>query len=149
MSPEFYLILVLAVLLAVVTHSTLRSLLQRKQLRDLARQWHMHFAAGDRLRIAQRAARHFPVPGAASIQVRNLIFRTEENRHQYLFTVDFTIGIIRGKVGRSSVAGFEEPVTRGGRTNQTPPVLFLAPRNLSLPAAYRHVLEHLGRESRQ
>jgi hypothetical protein len=148
-SPEFYLILVLAVLTVVVGHSALRSYLQRKQLRNLARKWNMHFAPGDRLRLAQRAARHFPVPGAASIRVRNLIFRTEESRHQYLFTVDYTVGIIRGKVGRSSVAGFEEPVTRGVcRINSDPPVLFLAPRKLSFPAAYQHVLEHLGREIR-
>jgi len=147
-SPEFYLILILAVLAAVVGHSALRSYLQRKQLRNLARKWNMHFAPGDRLRLAQRAARHFPIPGAASIRVRNLIFRTEESRHQYLFTVDYTIGIIRGKVGRSSVAGFEEPVTRGAKSNLAPPVLFLAPRNLSFPAAYQHVLEHLSREIR-
>jgi hypothetical protein len=147
-SPEIYLILILMVLATVVGHSALRSYLQRKHLRNLARKWNMHFAAGDRLRLAQRAARHFPVPGAASIRVRNLIFRTEESRHQYLFTIDYTVGIIRGKVGRSSVAGFEEPVTRGIRSNQAPPTLFLAPRNLSFPAAYQHVLEHLQQEIR-
>jgi hypothetical protein len=147
-SPEIYLILVVAVLAAIVCHSTLRGYLQRRQLRELARKWNMHFAPGDRLRIAQRAARHFPIPGAASIRVRNLIFRTEADRHQYLFTVDYTIGVIRGKVGRSSVAGFEEPVTRGSKTHLPQPVLFLAPRHLSVPAAYEHVLEHLGREIR-
>jgi hypothetical protein len=147
-SPELYLVLILTVLAAVVTHSALRSFLQRRQLRALARQWNMHFSPGDRLRLARRAARNFPIPGAASIRVRNLIFRTEESRHQYLFTVDYTVGIIRGKVGRSSVAGFEEPVTRGSRTSHATPVLFLAPRNLSFPAAYQHVLEHLAQEIR-
>jgi hypothetical protein len=147
-SPEIYLILILTVLATVAGHSALRSYLQRKHLRNLARKWNMHFAPGDRLRLAQRTVRHFPVPGAASIRVRNLIFRTEESRHQYLFTIDYTVGIIRGKVGRSSVAGFEEPVTRGSRSNQAPPVLFLAPKNLSFPAAYQHVLEHLQQEIR-
>jgi hypothetical protein len=146
--PQLYLILVLAILTIVVTNAALRSYLQRKHLRALARKWNMHYSPGDRLRLARRAARHFPIPGAASIRVRNLIFRTEESRHQYLFTIDYTVGVIRGKVGRSSVAGFEEPVTRGSRTPHAPPVLYLAPRNLSVPEAYEHVLEHLTREIR-
>ncbi len=104
----------------------------------------MHFAPGDRLRLARRIAEQFPVIGAANISVRDLLFRTEESRHQYLFTVDYTVGVIRGKVGRSTVAGFSEPVSRGSRFHSTRPVLSVAPPNLSGPAAYEFVLEKLG-----
>ena len=105
----------------------------------------MHFAPGDRLRLAQRIAEQFPVVGAASISVRDLLFRTDDSRHQYLFTVDYTVGVIRGKVGRSTVAGFSEPVTRGSRIHSIPPTLSLAPPNLTGPAAYEFVLQKLGR----
>jgi hypothetical protein len=75
--------------------------------------------------------------------VRDLLFRTEAARHQYLFTVDYTIGVIRGKTGRSCVAGFSEPVSRGNRSNYLPPTLLIAPPNLTGSAAYEHVLQNL------
>ncbi len=74
----------------------------------------MHFAAGDRLRLARRIVSQFPVPGAANIGVRDLLFRTGDNQHHYVFTVDYTVGVIRGKIGKSRVAGFTEPVVAGG-----------------------------------
>ena len=93
---------------------------------------------------AHRIAAQFPVIGAANISVRDLLFRTEESRHQYLFTVDYTVGVIRGKVGRSTVAGFTEPVSRGGRIHSIPPALSLAPPNLTGPPAYEFVLQKLA-----
>ena len=103
----------------------------------------MHFAPGDRLRLAQRIVGRFPVPGAANLSVRHLLYRTGEGRHQYLFTVDYTVGVIRGKAGRSRVAGFSEPVSRGRRGEASPPVLTLAPADLTGPAAYEHILQNL------
>ena len=103
----------------------------------------MHFAPGDRLRLARRIAGRFPVTGAANISVRDLLFRTEAANHQYLFTVDYTVGVIRGKMGRSCVAGFSEPVSRGSRAVPPPPSLLIAPPTLTGPAAYEHVLRKL------
>jgi hypothetical protein len=146
LSPQLYLILVLVVLAAIVGDAVVRGYFSRKHLRALAHQWQMHFAPGDRLRLAVRAAGILPIPGAASIRVRDLIFGTEDGRHRYLFTVDYTVGVIRGKVGRSCVAGFQEPVSRGGRSSHAAPVLIVAPRNLAFPAAYQHILKNLGPE---
>lgn len=143
MSPQLYLILILAVLAVIVGQGAVRGYLCRRRLRALAHQWNMHFAPVDRLRLAQRTVGSFPIPGAANIRVRDLFFRTEESRHQYLFTIDYTVGVIRGKVGRSCVAGFQEPVSRGNRSKSSTPDLIVAPRNLSLYAAYQHVLEQL------
>jgi len=103
----------------------------------------MHFAPGDRLRLARRIVGRFPVPGAASISVRDLLYCTADSRHQYLFTVDYTMGVIRGKVGQSRVAGFSEPVSRGGRGETAAPELTLAPADLNGPAAYEHILQTL------
>lgn len=115
---------------------------RRRKLRACARRWNMHFAAGDRLRLARRIVAQFPVPGAANISVRDLLFRTGDDRHHYIFTVDYTVGVIRGKVGKSRVAGFTEPVSRGRKTGGSPPMLLMAPPNLSGPAAYENILEN-------
>jgi hypothetical protein len=143
-SPAIYLLFLLAILFAAVVAGAMSRFRRRRKLRICARKWNMHFAPGDRLRLARRIAEQFPVIGAANISVRDLLFRTEESRHQYLFTVDYTVGVIRGKVGRSTVAGFSEPVSRGSRIHSNPPVLSVAPPNLSGPAAYEYVLEKLG-----
>jgi len=144
-SPVIYLLFLLAILFAAIIAGAASRFRRRRQLRICARRWNMHFAPGDRLRLAQRIAEQFPVVGAASISVRDLLFRTDDSRHQYLFTVDYTVGVIRGKVGRSTVAGFSEPVTRGSRAHSLPPALSLAPPNLTGPAAYEFVLHKLGR----
>jgi hypothetical protein len=143
-SPAIYLLFLLAILFAAVVVGAISRFRRRRQLRLCARRWNMHFAPGDRLRLARRIAERFPVIGAANISVRDLLFRTEESKHQYLFTVDYTVGVIRGKVGRSTVAGFSEPVSRGSRFHSTPPLLSLAPPNLTGPAAYEYVLQKLG-----
>jgi hypothetical protein len=116
---------------------------RRRKLRTCARKWNMHFAAGDRLRLARRIVGQFPVPGAANIGVRDLLFRTGDNQHHYIFTVDYTVGVIRGKVGRSGVAGFTEPVSRGSRVDPQPPTLILAPPHLSGAPAYEHILQNM------
>jgi hypothetical protein len=145
-APALYLILLLGVLAGAVTADTIRHFYCRHKLRACAHVWQMHFAAGDRLRLARRIVHRFPVPGAALIRVRDLIFRTDDSRHQYLFTVDFTVGIIRGKIGRSRVAGFSEPVTRGQRAQPHPPNLIVAPRQLSGPDAYQYVMEEMMKD---
>ncbi|MGA2441636.1 MAG: hypothetical protein ABSH08_11800 [Tepidisphaeraceae bacterium] len=143
MTPQLYLILLLGILLVGVSAGGGSQFRCRRKLRACAGRWNMHFAPGDRLALARRIVGHFPVPGAASISVRDLLYRTAENRHQYLFTVDYTVGVIRGKVGQSRVAGFSEPVSRGGREEGAEPVLTLAPGELSGPAAYEHILQTL------
>ena len=142
-TPQLYLILLLGILLVGVLAGGVSQFRCRRKLRACAGRWNMHFAPGDRLALARRIVGQFPVPGAASIRVRDLLYRTADNRHQYLFTVDYTVGVIRGKAGRSRVAGFSEPVSRGGRGETAGPVLTLAPAHLSGPAAYEHILQTL------
>jgi hypothetical protein len=146
LSPIIYLILLLVILFGAVTSDAIVRFARQRKLRAAARKWNMHFAPGDRLRLAKRIIGQFPVPGAANVSVRDLLFRTQDSRHQYLFTVDYTVGVIRGKVGRSRVAGFTEPVSRGGKTNSMPSSLTLAPPNLTGLHAYEHVLKEFERK---
>ena len=143
MSPKNYLFVLLTVLLGMLLVAGLAQFRRRRKLRALAQKWNMHFAAGDRLRLARRIVGQFPVPGAANIGVRDLLFRTGDNQHHYIFTVDYTVGVIRGKVGRSGVAGFTEPVSRGGKVDLQPPALILAPLHLSGAPAYEHILQNM------
>ena len=143
MTPQLYLILLVGILLVGVMAGGGWQLRCRRKLRGCAGRWNMHFSGVDRLRLGRRIVEQFPVPGAANISVRDLLYRTAENRHQYLFTVDYTVGAMRGKVGRSRVAGFSEPVSRGGGGEPARPVLTLAPDHLSGPAAYEHILQTL------
>ena len=131
----------------VVAIEMVRSFRRQRVLRKLARQWDMHFAAGDRLRLASRVAPHLPIPGAANVRVRDLLFRTHGDLHHYLFSVDYTVGVIRGKIGRCRVAGFQEPVSRGVRLHRGSPVLALAPYGLSLTASYEYVRDALAQAS--
>jgi hypothetical protein len=141
LSPIVYLTLLLVILFAAVSADAVVRIVRGRRLRAAARKWNMHFAPADRLRLANRIVRLFPIPGAANISVRDLLFRTQDSKHHYLFTVDYTVGVIRGKVGRSRVAGFTEPVSRGGRTNLPLPALTIASSNETGVAAYEEVLK--------
>jgi hypothetical protein len=142
-TPAIYFYSVLAILLLAILIEAFRVRIRGRALRRLARQWNMHFSKSDRLRLAHRICHLVPTPGAANLRVRDLIFRTERNRHQYLFTIEYTVGIIRGKVGRRRVAGFDEPISRGVLDRPSPPHLIFAPRHLSLAEAYNNVRESL------
>ena len=145
MSPSYFLIFLinLTIIAAMAQIVTMRR--RRRRLRRLARQWQMHFAPADRLKLAERIASKLPVLGAANVRVMDLLFRTEGHRHRYVFTVEYGVGVIRGKRRRQRVAGFDEPVRRGSG----PPVpheitLALAPENLRLTDAYTHVWQKLA-----
>lgn len=145
MSPSFFLVFLTALTVAAAVAQIVTMRRRRCALRRLARQWQMHFAPADRLRLAERIALKLPVLGAADVRVMNLLFRTEGHWHRYVFTVEYGIGVVRGKRRRQRVAGFDEPVRRGA----APPIphqisLTLAPESLGLIDAYRHVWQTLA-----
>jgi len=115
---------------------------RRHRLRKLAREWKMQFAPGDRLRLGDRLAGKIPVPGASNIIVYDLLFDTDGERHRYLFTIAYGIGVIRGKRRRIRVAGFQEPVSRGGGFSLDC-ILTLAPADMNIEKAYMHVRDEL------
>jgi hypothetical protein len=143
-TPSTYLYAVLAILFLAILVEVIRVRHRRGALRRLARQWDMHFSQSDRLRLADRICHLVPTPGAANVSVQDVIFRTEGNRHQYIFTLEYTVGVIRGKVGRFRVAGFDEPISRGVQDRPSPPRLILAPRHLSTAEAYSNVRDMLA-----
>lgn len=147
MTPAQYLFLVVCILVTLVIVEARRVRRRRRMLRGLARQWQMHFARGDRLRLAARIVERLPVPGAANVRVRNLLYSTDGNVHKYLFTIEYGVGVVRAKTGRWRVGGFVEPVSRG----QCPTrdcALHLAPQGLSLEKSYGEVHDALAQMPR-
>jgi hypothetical protein len=116
MPPITFLILGLAI---TGTYAGIEFILRRRrtrELRALARTHSMHYCFGDRFRFASKIAEHFPVIGAADIRVRDLLYGSHDETHRYVFTVEFTKGVIRTKKRHSLVASFTEP--RGQRKNR-------------------------------
>jgi hypothetical protein len=144
-SPAIFLIFLIMLSAAGVTAQFVATRKRRCGLRGLAKQWEMHFAPGDRLKLAEKIAGKIPVIGAADVRVMDLLFRTDGYRHRYVFTVEYGVGIIRGKRRKQRVAGFDEPVRRGPAA-LTPHELELtvAPESLGTLDAYRHVWQSLS-----
>ena len=109
----------------------------RRALRRLAAEWRMTYSACDRLRIAARIAHKLSVPGAADVCVTDVIYGSLGDRYRYIFTVEFTIGVVRGKQRHVRVAAFGEARDRQSPEQVGP--LSLAPENLPLVEQYRRL----------
>ena len=108
-----------------------------RALRSLAAQWRMTYSPHDLLRIAPRIASVFPVPGAADVYVVDLIYGTKGDEYRYVFTAEYTTGVIRGKRRQVRAATFCEPRGRDG--DQSPQPVSLAPGDLPLLEQYRRL----------
>jgi hypothetical protein len=141
LEPVYYFILVVCITAFAVIAEMISVYRRRRWLRRLAKQWNMHFAAGDRLRLAGRIASRLPVPGCSNVRVRDLLFSTDGQWHRYVFTVEYAVGAVRGKSGRTHVVGSLEPVTHAVAANYA---LIFAPDNLAPASAYEYVRDALA-----
>jgi len=140
MPPPIYLLagtLLLTIAVAVVDAARRRRV--QSVLRRLAVEKHLHFSPRDQLRLTDRVAAHLPVPGAAHVRVTNLLYGTADGVHRYVFTAEYTVGVVRSKKRVRRAAGFSEP--RETRAYAPLAVITLAPADLSLPEQYRALLD--------
>ena len=131
MSPVILLLALSAITIAAGVASALRCKARSAKLEALAASWGMRFTAQDRFCLAPRVASGFPTPGAADVLVRDLIYRQEDQGLRYLFTVEYTLGILRTKRRRTG-AGM---VVETGNADEFSPVT-LAPTHLPLREQY-------------
>ena len=118
----------------------LESLTRRRRkriLRRLASEWGMTYAAHDRLRLTPKVAAGLPVAGAADVYVLDLIYGSDAGQYRYIFTVEFTTGVIRGKRRRVRVGTFCEPRDRSAEA--APQAVCLASEGLPWPQQYRQL----------
>ena len=108
---------------------------RKRWLRQLASQWRMTYSSCDRLRIASRISNQLPVPGAADVSVTDVIYGSHGDAYQYVFTVEYTLGVIKGRHRQVRVARFSEP--RGREPSARSLRLDFAPQELPLIEQYR------------
>lgn len=135
MTPYQFLIMTLAVTAAAVTANLLYRRARRGALSALARDWGMQYSPGDAFQLAPRLAPFLPRPGAADVAVCDVIYGIEDDFHRYIFTVEYTVGVIRAKHRVTHVATFREPKARSDATSRSP--LEVAPQELPLVDQYR------------
>lgn len=107
MTPLIFLLLVLSLPLVGLLAQRLASR-ERRAIEKLAHDHQLHFAPDDRFRIAPRVAELLPVPGAADVRVYDVIYGKEQNRYHFIFSVEWTEGVVRWKRRVQRVASFSE-----------------------------------------
>lgn len=133
-TPANFLEALLALTAAVALIERISRHRRRRELRRLAAQWKMTYSPRDLLRIASRIASRFPVPGAADVRVVDLIYGTKAGEYRYIFTAEYTTGVLGGKRRQVRAASFSEP--RGRDHLESPPPVLLAPCDISLAEQY-------------
>jgi hypothetical protein len=107
----------------------------RRALSALAGQWRMTYTPRDHLRLTSRIAARLPIPGAADVRVTDLIYGSRGNRFLYIFTAQYTVGVVRGKQRHLRVASYAEP--RDRQSTEQPGPIVLAPEGKDLVEQYR------------
>lgn len=141
MAPLELLIVLVAITIAAAAWQYLMRYPHRTSLRRLARRWGMNFVTFDRFRIAQRLGETFPVPGAADLCVVDVMYGLGDDRHRYVFTVQYTVGVLRGKRRARRVAAMLEPRETG---SPRPPEIFVAEIGGDIVQQYRRMAETMG-----
>ena len=108
---------------------------RRKAMRALAATWNMNYAQTDSLGLTARIASSFPIPGAADLVIKDLIYSADRSSYRYIFTAHFTVGVVHRKRRLARVASFTEP--REGKESEVD--LALAPEELTLVEQYQRL----------
>jgi hypothetical protein len=148
MSPWQVLWLALAVTLFAYAAELLRRRRHLRALRRLAGERGMTFAQDDTIRLTPRVARHFPIPGAANLHIVNILYGSDADRYHYVFTAEYTLGVVNAKRRHARVASLTEPRdrARGGTAGAGPDAaesaaVVLAPTELPLMEQYRKMAQ--------
>lgn len=136
MSPTAFLILVLGVTIGAWLVNRLVRARRRYRLRAVALRWQMHYSPHDRFRLAPRIAEHFPVCGAADLLASDVIYGLRDGRHCYVFTADYTEGVVRTKRRRRRVIRYVEPLDPSQASSTAE--LAMAPTDLRWDQQYEH-----------
>jgi len=138
MTPSGLLVLLIVLTGAAVYADAFRRRRRGVAVRRLAAEWRMNYTPTDSLQVTPKIARHFPIPGAADLAVRDLIYGIEQDRYRYVFTAEFTAGVVRTKTRRLRVGTFSEPRNRTLRHSpEEAPRVELAPEGGTLAEQYQ------------
>jgi hypothetical protein len=135
MSPLELLGLAIAITgVSAMVHRIMRRRWQRA-VRALATSWQMHYAPRDQWRLTPRVAAAFPLIGAANVRIIDVVYGTDRHTLRYVFTAEFTLGVVNRKRRLIRAAAFSEPRQSSQSDANS---LQLAPANLPLRDQYLH-----------
>ena len=135
MTPYQFLLLALAATAAAVAAQRVDRRRRRRNLTSLARQWNMHYSARDLFKLAEQVAPRLPAVGAGDVFVEDVIYGIEGEFHRYLFSVEYTLGLVHAKRRVVRAASFREPKQHRDPSRWSP--LELADQALPLIEQYR------------
>ena len=136
-NPGICLAVLVAVTVLAVLIETDSGRRRRKNLRQLAIKWGMTYSPTDRLRLLARITERFPVAGAADMEVSDVIYGSDGDRYRYVFTVRYTVGVIRGKRSLRRVAAFSEARGKRAVIPEQPGSITMADDQLPLVEQYQ------------
>lgn len=117
MTPLIFMLLVLALPLAGLLAQRIQSR-ERRTIEALARDKQLHFATDDRFKIAPKVAELLPVPGAADVRVYDVMYGKDGERYHFVFSVEWTEGVVRWKRRVLRVASFSEDKSANNGTGK-------------------------------
>lgn len=142
MTPYQFLLLTLGVTAAAVASNLFHRRKRQQGLQELARDWRMHYSPRDVFHLASPVAHRLPAPGAADVAVMDVVYGLEDDAYRFIFSVEYTLGVIQAKRRVVRVASFRE------QKGQTDPAawsaLELAEPNLTLLEQYRFLHKRHG-----
>jgi hypothetical protein len=144
MSPGYLLTIVLLITAGAAACEYFLRKMYRKRLQRIADEWRMNYSPIDQFRLTPRVARNFPVAGAANIRVVDLIYGSNCDEYRYVFTAEYTAGIVSGKHRVLRAGTFSEPRDRTGSGAE--PSITLAPKHLPLVEQYRRLAPKVAGE---
>jgi hypothetical protein len=133
MSPSAFLYLTILITVAMALGWRIVRRRRARLFRRTAAQWQMRYCPGDQFRLADRLAACFPIVGAADVRILDLMYGGDDAAYRYIFTVEYTLGLIRAKHRHSRVLQLIEPRVPG----QTDIHIELAPSDRPLFEQYQ------------
>lgn len=111
---------------------------RRKMLGSLARQLDMHYSSNDVFQMAARVAPRLPMVGAANVRVFDLIYGSDQQGLHYVFSAEYTAGVVRAKSRRRCVVSVKEPRVSDGQPDWSS--IKIAAEELPLEDQYRSLI---------
>jgi hypothetical protein len=85
--------------------------------------------------MASKVAAAFPIPGVAKLRVTDLVYGLVGDSHRFIFTAEYTVGVLKGKRRVVRIASFSE--RKGEEDEHHPPIVQLAPEDQPILEQYR------------
>jgi hypothetical protein len=106
--PSILLIVLVEITIAAAAWQVLMRRRRANHIRALAQEWGMPFSTTDYFGVAQQAAKHLPMPGAATLRAVDLIYQRHRDDFFCAFTVSYTRGALGTKHRNQQVAGVRQ-----------------------------------------